>query len=167
MTIKVKLSPSGIQKAKEEIQQYKAQVNARLQEFVRRLADEGREIAEVKFFWAAYDGGNDVKVEVTQSGTKARIIASGKTVLFIEFGTGHNYPEHPSGLYAHGEYGKGKAGQPPYSWVYTGEQGTGGKMVREGAYRTDGNPPAEAMWSAAQAMAERYRQIWQEVMRGD
>lgn len=165
MRIKVRLSPKGIKQAQRELQEYRQALNSRLQEFARRLAMEGYEVARLRFSSAAYDGDNDVTVRVESNGTKARIIASGKSVLFIEFGTGVSYPEHPSGEFAHGTYGKGK-GKNPNGWAYRGEPGTGGKQIpgRDGVYRTKGNPPAEAMWGATTKMAESVERIWREVM---
>lgn len=168
MIIKVRLSPQGIKDAQAELKQYKERVNKRLETFIARLVKEGYDIASVKFTSALYDGDNDVTVRVEQNGRGAKIIASGKAVLFIEFGSGVAYPVHASGMYSHGTYGKGK-GANPTGWVYKGEKGTGGYPIsgRSGVYRTKGNPPAEAMWDATREMAERYRQIWLEVMRGD
>lgn len=165
MRIKVRLSPKGIKQAQRELQEYRQALNSRLREFARRLAMEGYEVARLRFSSAAYDGDNDVTVRVELNGTKARIIASGKSVLFIEFGTGVAYPEHPSGEFAHGTYGKGK-GKNPNGWAYRGEPGTGGKPIpgRDGVYRTKGNPPAEAMWGATTKMAESVERIWREVM---
>lgn len=165
MRVKVRLSQKGIKQAQRELQEYRQALNRRLQEFARRLAMEGYEVAKLRFSAAKYDGDNDVTVRVEQNGTKARIIASGKSVLFIEFGTGVAYPEHPSGEFAHGTYGKGK-GKNPNGWAYRGAPGTGGKPIpgREGVYRTKGNPPAEAMWGATTKMAESVERIWREVM---
>lgn len=171
MRIKVRLSPAGIKQAQKELKAYKSSFDKRLREFVNRLAEEGLQVAKLRFSTAAYDGDNDVVVRVEQDGTKAKIIASGKAVLFIEFGTGVSYREHDSWLYAHGTYGD-KKGANPNGWVYAGEPGTGGQLVtdrkgnpKEGVYHTKGNPPAEAMWDATTAMDTRIQLIWDEVMR--
>lgn len=173
MRIKVRLSQKGIKQAQRELHEYRQALNSRLQEFVRRLTLEGYEVAKLKFSAAAYDGDNDVTVRVEQNGTKARIIASGKSVLFIEFGTGTTHAEHPSGMFAHGTFGKGygDSNKYPHGWVYSGPKGTGGLPVldkdgneRPGVYRTKGNPPAEAMWGAVTKMAESVERIWREVM---
>lgn len=171
MRIKVRLSAAGVKQAQKELRQYRTALNKRIKEFAKRLAEEGCNVAKLRFSSAAYDGDNDVSVVVEQDGTKARIIASGKSVLFIEFGTGAAYPEHPSGMYAHGTYGAGK-GANKNGWVYAGQPGTGGQPVtdrkgnvKEGVYRTKGNPPAEAMWTATTEMAAKIQQIWDEVMR--
>ena len=122
--------------------------------------------ARVKFTNAMYAGKNDVEVEVKRvSSTHYQVIASGETVLFIEFGTGINNPElvEPSGLtYQHGTYGKGH-GADPNGWVYVGEQGNAGQPIREGVYRTYGNPPAKAMYYAAKDMKAEIYTIAKEV----
>lgn len=168
MRIKVRLSAKSIKQAQKDLQKYRSEVNRRITRFVKALADKGVVVARAKFNAAAYDGTKDVSVSVDQDGSHARIIASGETVLFIEFGTGTTYPEHPSGMFAHGTYGKGYGDSTKYpnGWAYRGEPGTGGKPIpgREGIYRTKGNPPAEAMWDATTKMAEAIEQTWREVM---
>ena len=173
MIIKVKLSPSGIKKAQSEVRDYKRRVDAKLTEFIRRLSAIGLNVAQARFSTALYDGVNDVTVYVEQDGTKAYIIAEGSAVAFIEFGTGVAFPEHGSGLFKHGSYGSGK-GSNPNGWVYNGSPGTGGMPLydrkgneRSGVYRTKGNPPAEAMWTAVTEMAAQITQVWREVMGGD
>lgn len=166
MRIKVSLSPNGIKQAQKQLAEYKAALKSRLEIFVKRLCEEGVDVARVRFDSAAYDGENDVTVDFNQRGTKATVYAAGKAVAFIEFGTGVSYAEHPSGMFAHGTYGKGK-GKNPNGWTYKGKQGTSGKLVRDGVYRTKGNPPAMAMWSATEEMAMKVTTIWYEVMAGD
>ena len=167
MKIKVKLSPAGIEQAKKELLLYKAELNRRMERLVKELAKKGRKVAEDKFSEAKYDGENDVSVSIDVAGMRATIVASGKAVLFIEFGSGTSFPEHPSGLFAHGEYGKGRgdAEKYPSGWVYKGQPGTGGQYVRDGVYRTQGNPPAMAMWSAVEELAAQVEETWQEVLR--
>lgn len=172
MTIKVTLSPSGIKKAQDELARYKTKLNERLDRFRARLVELGMNVAYIRFSTALYDGDNDVTVHIEFDGNVARVVAEGKAVAFIEFGTGTNYPEHASGRYAHGSYGKGQ-GANSKGWIYSGVPGTGGIPVlgkdgaeRSGVYRTFGNPPAEAMWTAATDMASQITQIWEEVMRG-
>lgn len=164
MTIKLKLSPAGIEQAKKELAEYKAELNRRLELFIRKLAEKGVTVAQLKFAAAQYDGENDVTVSMEQNGKQARIIASGKSVAFIEFGAGTTFPEHPSGAFQHGTYGKGK-GKNPNGWAYKGEQGTGGQYLRDGVYRTKGNPPAMAMWSATEEIAAAVSDTWREVMQ--
>ena len=92
--------------------------------FADRLAQEGMEIASVKFSQAVYDGTNDVSVTVEPRGNNVRaVVATGGATLFIEFGTGVTYPDdHPEaeelGM-KRGEYGQGHGKQ--HSWGYYGD----------------------------------------------
>lgn len=171
MRIRVRLSPKGIESAVKELEAYKRQVESRIEILVSRLADLGYQVAKARFTNAVYDGENDVSVQVEKTGTKAVIRASGKALLFIEFGTGVNYPDHPRSPYRRGTYGK-KQGANKKGWVYKGVAGTNGTpvlsrrgAVKPGIYRSLGNPPAEAMWGATEAIAENIEKIWREVMQ--
>ena len=165
MRIRVELSPSGVKKAQEELQQYRATLEQRLHTFARRLAEEGLQVARIRFQNAQYAGDNDVTVTVEESGNAVLLVARGQSVAFIEFGTGVAYPEHPSGLFAHGTYGQGK-GSNEKGWVYKGKPGTGSEPVggKSDVFRTKGNPPAMAMWEARLQMIARIEQVWREVM---
>lgn len=169
MRIHVRLSPKGIETAIKEIEAYKKAVQSRIETLVSRLADMGYQVAKARFTSAIYDGENDVSVQVEKTGTKAVIRASGKAVLFIEFGTGVNYPDHARSPYRRGSYGKGR-GANNKGWVYKGVPGSNGIPVltrkgvaKPGIYRSLGNPPAEAMWGATQTIAENIEQVWREV----
>ena len=107
------LDIKSINRAIKQIEVYRQEFEQKEQEFVRRLAEVGVSVATTGFQIADYDGENDVVVTMNQSGTQATVVASGKTVGFIEFGTGVRYPEWDStGMdYTppkHGTYGKGK-----------------------------------------------------------
>ena len=150
------LSSASIRDAAEAVRQYKARLLSRQEEFVRRLAEAGLETASVRFDAAimAYDGDKtppELTVEV--DGTKARLVASGRTVAFLEFGTGVSHPEHSTGMFQHGSYGYGLG--KLRSWRYPGPDGV--------EHETTGNDPAEAMTGAVQTMAERAAEIAREV----
>lgn len=63
------------------------------------------------FASAQYDGDNDVSVMMETGNKTWRIVASGESVLFIEYGSGITYP-HIS------EFGNASA-YPPTSWSST------------------------------------------------
>lgn len=168
-TLRLRLNKESIGTAIREAKEYREALVVKAAALSRRLAEIGVEVARVRFTEAAYDGDNDVAVHVEYDGNKAAIVASGRAVAFIEFGAGVYFPEHPSGLFAHGTYGQGKGAQPK-GWIYRGDPGTGGQPVRDrhgnekpGVYRTYGNPPAMAMWGAAEEMAAAVERIAQEV----
>lgn len=166
MKINLVLSQRGVQDAIQQVRDFKNRLNERTDEFIRRLADIGLDVAQVRFANAEYAGENDVVCRIEYGTHSATIYAEGNAVAFIEFGTGVVYSEHPSGLYAHGTYGQGK-GANPKGWAYKGQQGTSGTPIpdRPDVYRTKGNPPAMAMWEASAEMAARVTEIWKEVMQ--
>ena len=92
--IKVTLSEQGIEKAIQELNEYKRWLSEKTKEFLKALADEGVQIASAKFAKAEYDGTNDVSCSVEERGeNKVAVVAVGNSVLFIEFGTGIKYPD--------------------------------------------------------------------------
>jgi len=84
---------SSIDRAIKQLKAYEREFEAKEREFVKRLAEIGVSVARTGFQLADYDGENDVVVTMNQSGSRATIVASGKTVGFIEFGTGILNPE--------------------------------------------------------------------------
>lgn len=121
------------------------------------LAVKGADIAQEYFDRAEYDGQNTVKVHSEKRKYGAIIIASGKPVCFIEFGTGvyyngsGSYPlPLPEGVVGIGEYGKGQ-GKKDW-WVYKGEPGNaGGEPVanRPGYTITHGNIGFHPMYNTS------------------
>lgn len=138
--------------------------------FVDRLAQEGMEIASVKFSQAVYDGTNDVSVTVEPRGNNVRaVVATGGATLFIEFGTGVTYPDdHPEagelGM-KRGEYGQGHGKQ--HSWGYYGDPGTNGvlKEKKNGGFVviTHGNPANMPMYETVKELQDRLTEIAKEV----
>ena len=152
---------ASITKAIQLLKQYEKEFLVKEREFVRRLTEIGVSVAELGFSMADYDGTKDVLIAETQNGTRAAVIAYGTTVGFIEFGTGVKFKEYDSSSEftppAHGTYGKGR-GKNPKGWFF--KEYEGGV-----ARRTYGNPPAEAILTARDVMAQRVVQIAREVWR--
>lgn len=170
MKIKVRLSDAGLRDAERQIQEYKATLNKNAQEFAKALADKGLDVAKVRFANAEYAGSNDVSCRVEQNGSACTIVAEGKAVAFIEFGTGVSHSayggELPAGVGEHGTYGKGN-GQHK-RWYYYGESGNAGTPVKQVDGKgqlnyTSGNEPAMAMWGAVEEMASQVETTWREV----
>lgn len=170
MKIKVRLSDAGLRDAERQIQEYKATLNKKAQEFAKVLADKGLDVAKIRFANAEYAGSNDVSCRVEQNGNTCTIIAEGKSVAFIEFGTGIHHNgyggELPPGVGAHGSYGKGQGANR--RWYYYGESGNAGTPVKQVDGKgqlnyTDGNEPAMAMWGAVEEMASQVEATWREV----
>lgn len=152
----------SIAEAIKKLRQYEKEFQTKEAEFVRRLKELGMSVATTGFSLADYDGVNDVLIAETQSGNRALVIAYGETVGFIEFGTGVKFREYDSlGIDftppPHGSYGKGK-GKNPHGWFFTQSPGAA-------ARHTYGNPPAEAMLAARDAMIEKVVQIAREVWK--
>lgn len=146
--------------------------NQQAKEFLAKLAELGVDVANVSFSTAQYDGVNDVEVESQWiNDTTIQVVAKGKAVTFIEFGTGITFTEqHPLATKLgaiRGAYGKGKGNKP--SWTYYGEQGTNGQFIRESAkgtvYRTKGSPPARAMYLAIKEIKNRILELSKEVFK--
>jgi hypothetical protein len=163
--LKITIDPfdkKSINAALKQLERYEKEFLKKEEEFVRRLKELGVSVATKGFALADYDGVNDVLIAETQLGPRALVIAYGETVGFIEFGTGVKFREYNSaGLEytppAHGTYGKGR-GKNAYGWYF--KQGEGAA-----ARHTYGNPPAEAMLTARNAMIEQVVQIAREVWK--
>lgn len=170
MKIKVRLSDAGLRDAERQIQEYKATLNQKAQELAKALADKGLDVAKVRFANAQYAGNNDVSCRVEQNGNTCAIIADGKAVAFIEFGTGVMHSaysgELPDGVGEHGTYGKENGKHK--RWYYYGESGNAGTPVKEVDGKgqlnyTSGNDAAMAMWGAVEEMASQVEATWREV----
>ena len=170
MKIKVRLSDAGLCDAERQIQEYKTTLNQKAKEFAKALADKGLDVAKVRFANAEYAGRNDVSCRVEQNGNTCTIVAEGKSVAFIEFGTGAHHNgyggELPPGVGAHGSYGKGQGANR--RWYYYGDPGNAGTPVKQVDGKgqlnyTDGNEPAMAMWGAVEEMASQVEATWREV----
>ena len=170
MKIKVRLSDAGLRDAERQIQEYKATLNKKARAFAFRLSWLGLEVAKVRFANAEYAGSNDVKCHINQKDNTCIIIAEGKAVAFIEFGTGAHHNgyggELPPGVGAHGSYGKGQGANR--RWYYYGDPGNAGTYVDTVPVKgrlnyTSGNEPAMAMWGAVEEMASQVEATWREV----
>ena len=172
MKIKVRLSDAGLRDAERQIQEYKATLNKKAQELAMALAEKGIDVATVRFANAQYAGDNDVTVEhdPVQTHNGFAIVAHGKAVAFIEFGTGVMHSayggELPDGVGEHGTYGKENGKHK--RWYYYGESGNAGTPVKEVDGKgqlnyTSGNDAAMAMWGAVEEMASQVEATWREV----
>ena len=160
------LDPKSVAAAAKQLEQYWKEFEQKEAEFIRRLAEIGVSVARAGFAMADYDGTKDVVVSLEKTKDGMAVVASGKTVGFIEFGTGIKYPEwvdnnHTNGRpyipKPHGTYGK-KQGMNEYGWWF--KESDGAK-----ARHTYGNYPAMAMLSARDEVVDRITQIAREVWR--
>lgn len=166
----MRVSLDSADRAVRELDSYVRELQDKVHRLIERLAQIGIDTASVSFGRAAYDGDNDVTVSEPQwlDDNRLAITASGKSVLFIEFGSGVYAPgTHPLagelGM-TRGEYGK-KRGRNK-TWAYYGSQGNtsaGGYEVRNGVILTHGNSPSRSMYYASREMREHVREIAREV----
>lgn len=163
--MKIVINPfdkKSIARAEKLIQQYKKDFEVKEQEFCRRLAEIGVQLAGDIYSVADIDGEHEFSVYLQKTSDGYSVIAEGRTIGFLEFGTGIRNPEwHGDGLdYTpppHGSYGKGQ-GKNPWGWWFRGSDGAV-------AQHTYGNQPAEAMLIARNQMIEQVTQIAREVWR--
>ena len=169
------ISVTGVDSIIKRLESYTKNLEEKNRVFMERLAQIGIDTATLKFSQAQYDGVNDVVVEQTphwEGDNTLYVTATGSTILFIEFGTGVHYTEkHPLQSkfgYERGTYGYGLGKLE--SWRYKGSPGTNGELITEGPHageiRTQGNPPARAMYDAAKEMRSKIREIAREVYSG-
>lgn len=155
---------ASLRRAARELRAYRTRFEAKQAEFLRRLAQQGAEVVKARFDAAlsGYDGDQTpISVEVRQEDNlTAEIIASGRTVAFLEFGAGVSHPEHSSGLFQHGTYGKGHGTRRVWGFYPGGDK-------TQAAVLTTGNDPAEAMPEAVRRMAELCADTAREVFGHD
>lgn len=158
--IKCSLNDKDIERAINELKQYKREFLKKEKRLLEGLAEIGIKEASVRFTTAMYDGINDVSVKLDTTNNGYAIVAEGKAVAFIEFGAGvyHNtgepYPNpRPSGIVGIGEYGKGHGKRK--AWGYKNESN---ELVI-----TRGNPAAMPMWYASEEIKNSVLRIAKEV----
>lgn len=177
MKIKVRLSDAGLKQAEKDILKYKATFNRKARALAFRLSWLGLEVSKIRFANAQYAGSNDVKCHINQKDKTCTIVAEGKAVAFIEFGTGVTHQGWgaagtvgplplPDNIGEHGTYGKENGKHK--RWYYYGESGNAGTPVKEVDGKgqlnyTSGNDAAMAMWGAVEEMASQVEAMWREV----
>ena len=150
------ISEATINAAAKEMRRYADWVSQKEVELRSRLASLGATVASIQFSRAIYSGTNDVSVHVDDTGSVAVIYAEGESVAFIEFGAGATYGYgHPMAAelgVGPGTYPEGKGHwDNPKGWWYAHGQ------------HTYGNPPAQAMLAARDAMVSDITSIAREV----
>jgi hypothetical protein len=149
---------ASIDKAVSEIKDYAKWVQRKANELAKRLADIGAVNVSLGFARAVYTGEKDITVTVDQQGPNTyAIIASGETVLIVEFGAGVTYgyghPEPSVDGTAMGPTtypGQKHAADPKGWWIPGGEH-------------TYGNPPSMTMYMTAKELRSELERIAREV----
>lgn len=167
MNINIKLDSGSIDAAIRQLDEYNAIMQQKCGEFAHRLAEIGLAVANASYIGASYAGTNDIEVHLEFEENRCKIVASGSTLGFIEFGTGVLWPlgeyAEQAGAPPHGTYGEGRGKQR--LWAYKGEAGNIGvpDRKRPDIVWTSGNPPANAFPRAVEAMKEEAQRIAKEV----
>lgn len=159
--------PKSIERAEEIVTQYKKDFDAKLDEFMRRLTELGVRVAEVGFMNGTdFRESSEITVSLEKSPEGYKVVAAGRPVGFLEFGTGINRPKwvddnnvsgNPYTPPDRGSYGKHQ-GLNPWGWWFTPYPGAKSE-------HTYGEYPAEAMLTARNVMVEQITAIAREVWR--
>ena len=158
--IKVDISAAGVNKAIQELQDWKEWLLRKTEQLLKELANEGVQIASAHFASAVYDGYSDVTVRMEERDERTvAVVGIGKTVLMLEFGSGVKYSDnHPEegapntrrGSWSEGEFGKGHWADPK-GWFYAH------------GMRSYGNPANKCMYRTKSDLANRFEQIARRV----
>ena len=169
------LDTESINKAYQEIINYHKKLKEKETTFLKRLGEIGVNVASIEFDTTIQLANAEiharlepVRVNKEVTGNRLVITATGKDVIFIEFGAGINYGNgypttqasgssgRPNGIVGIGEYGAGQ-GKNPKGWWYTGTDGKG--------HHSYGNQPAMAMYEAEKQIIEQITHIAREVFK--
>lgn len=154
--IEVDLTQGGLRELDGELAAHQKLILKRGGDRVaKRLAEMGAQKAEIYFSAAYYDGDEDHKIEVINTSPGCyKVRATGKTVLFVEFGTGligEGHPE-PHGM-TPGSYsdtiGKGHWNNIDGWWYAHGK-------------KSHGNPPNMPMYTTVKELELELERVVQE-----
>lgn len=157
--INMSLNAASIDAAIQEIREYQAFIRRKTEEFAARLADDGAVKALLGYEQAYYRGPKDVDVVVEERGNNTyAIVASGETVLILEFGAGITYgyghPQAGGFGYGPGTYPGQKHALDPKGWWLPKDAGGG---------HTFGNAPSMTMYKTSKDLRDRMAEIAREV----
>ncbi len=146
------LDSASIRQAISELQKARQDNSQDVTDVCMQIAEVGRVRAEEEFASCPYDGTKDVTVTAEPIQDGARLVASGETVLFLEYGSGALNPAYPGDdPYGRGSWSTGPKGKghwdDPNGWYYAHDK------------KSWGNPPAAAMFHAEQDMRRRAESI--------
>ena len=154
--ITVPLSTAGIERLQKELSDYRQWQKQKAKELAERCAMLGASVASLEFSRAIYTGTKDATVKVAKKGNGYIVKADGKSVLFIEFGSGITYGYgHPE----NGTYGMGPGTYPDGKGHWNDPKG----WYIPGGQHTYGNPPAMPMYTARKTIEEELPRIVKEV----
>ena len=153
----------GIDDIINGLESYKRSLKVKADALVRALANMGATNVSLTYARTPYTGPKIANVTVEERGPgKYAIVASGQTVLFLEFGAGVTYGYgHPNPMgYGPGTYpGKGHW-DDPNGWYLPKSA-----MGRSGVH-TYGNAPSAAMYYTGKGLHQMVKQAARGVFGG-
>lgn len=161
------LSVSEVNKAIQEVEAYKKELNNKVQVFARRLSELGLTTAKAIISnhvdTSATIGSLRIETDSTGQITRMRVVVESEAILFLEFGAGITYNQGNENPKA-GELGYGVGTYPdqthaydPNGWWYQDENGEW-----KHSYGTKAVMP---MYNASQVMMTQAVKIAKEVFR--
>lgn len=151
-TYNIGLSVKELSELKQGLQEYDKWIKQKTDELCKRLAEMGATKAEIGFSAAYYDGPEDHEITVVPRDGGYAVVASGTTVLFVEFGAGligYGHPE-PNGMGPGTFPGKGHWDNPDGWWYGHGQH-------------SHGNPPNMPMYNAVKELELDLERVVKEV----
>lgn len=158
---KTDLSVSGIKELQKQLQDYQNDLTKKCEEFVRRLAEKGVEIAKMKItdYDAIYTGEllasiNSEQGAVIQNGIQWIIYTNCPWAKFVEFGTGivGEHSPHPNTSIIGWKYDVNEHGEK--GWFY----------FRDGEWHwTKGMPSRPFMFETAMELRQEIVKVAKEV----
>ena len=153
--ITIELSVAGCNKALNELKKYQREINPKLDEICKRLAEIGRDEAISIVNQIRLAEGNVVeRIEAVPIDNGWKIVMSGEDVYFIEFGTGDGVEPHYDTTV-------------PVAWgTWSAEHNQ--VLWKQGFWYYDkvrytGTPAYMPMYYAEKAMRENVKRVTQEV----
>lgn len=161
MKIRITLSEESIDAAIKQVESYKKDLGRKTNELAQRLAAMGATQISLGFSRAIYTGPMDYDVTVEDMGEdKYRVVASGTTILFAEFGSGVTYGDgHP----LDSQLGYGPGTYPGQTHAMTGK---GWYLPKDkGGGHTYGNPPNMPVYNTAKELKNEVERVAREVFK--
>lgn len=159
-TITVDLSVESVQKAIDELSDYKSSFDRKLNLVCKRLAEVGAQEARIRAAGAkaGFYGNDDVHVSVEPFDKGWKVVMSGADIYFVEFGTGIY-----AGEYA-GDASNVSVGIMPgdYSETHAKQYSEKGYWFYENQFYR-GTPAEMPMYYAGKRMREEMPRIIKEV----
>lgn len=171
-TIQAELSVSGINRLIGELKNYQSSIVKANELFVKRLVDEGYEVASASVIEALPTidrdkpiGTLDILTDASGEIASLTLQFSGEQALFIEFGSGIKYNDEGKGNPWSSQYGYGVGTYPGQThardengWDYYGEDGR--------FHHSYGTKATMPMYNASTKMRRDIIRIAKEVFQG-